>query len=360
MRSTRKRSVAAIVMLIVSVVQLGWWCYDQYAHTAEQQRAFLALYQQQVEGARAMLAAGVPAERVGESFRGVDLSSGEPRIAPAAIEALARDRWHQLNQYMWESAFFFVVLCAGIAVIWRALAEETRVVREQDSFLALVSHQFKTPLASLQLSLETMQIRKLDVDHSRELMDRMLADVARMEAMVTQILDGVRVDRGRVELRPEPVSLTTAVSHVTQHLEPRARREGIELVADLPASVGAYADPMAMDVVIRNVVENALAAVSPLGGGTIRISARELPGQVALVVTDSGVGFDAADRERMFEKYARLDTGGVVRYHGTGLGLYIVQRLMRLSGGSVVAASAGLGQGATFTLSWPTQGTGAA
>lgn len=360
MKRSRKRSVAAIVMLLVSVVQLGWWCYDQYTHTAEQQQAFLALYGRDVEAARTMLAAGVPRERVSASFPEVDISGAEPRIATPTLERLARDRWHRINLYMWESAFFFVVLCAGIAVIWRALADEARIVHEQDSFLALVSHQFKTPLASLQLSLETMQIRKLDAEHSRELMDRMLADVARMEAMVTQILDGVRVDRGRVELKPEPVSLSSAVSHVTHQLEPRARRHGIELVADLPSGLDVYADPMAMDVVIRNVVENALAAVSPLGGGTVRLSAREASGQVALVVADSGVGFDAGDRERMFDKYARLNTGGVVRYHGTGLGLYIVQRLMRLSGGSVAAASAGLGQGATFTLSWPIAGAGQA
>jgi signal transduction histidine kinase len=117
-------------------------------------------------------------------------------------------------------------------------------------------------------------------------------------------------------------------------------------------------DPLALDVVVRNILENALAAVTPAGGGSIAISAQATDGEVQLSVRDSGVGFRPADGARLFERFTRLhadDSGG--RY-GTGLGLFIVQRLMLLARGRVSAHSDGVGQGARFVLTWPAAADG--
>ncbi len=91
-------------------------------------------------------------------------------------QLLAEERRH-IAQYAWEGSFFIIALAACIAVIARALRAEAHVIEQQESFLALVSHQFKTPLASLQLSLETMAMRPLSPEHMRALIERMLADV---------------------------------------------------------------------------------------------------------------------------------------------------------------------------------------
>jgi signal transduction histidine kinase len=133
----------------------------------------------------------------------------------------------------------------------------------------------------------------------------------------------------------------------------RARRERIELATAVPEGLQVLADPVALDVVLRNLLENAFAAVGAVGGGSIRIEARALDGSVELLVRDSGVGFRPEDSTRMFEKFTRLHPGGGSSYYGTGLGLYIVERLMQLTGGRVSARSAGLGCGAEFVLAWP-------
>jgi len=88
-------------------------------------------------------------------------------------------------------------------------------------------------------------------------------------------------------------------------------------------------------------------------GGTISLTARRLDGEIELSVKDTGVGFRPADGARLFEKFTRLHPGGGSSYFGTGLGLYIVRRLMQLAGGRVSAHSAGVGQGAQFVLTWP-------
>jgi signal transduction histidine kinase len=93
--------------------------------------------------------------------------------------------------------------------------------------------------------------------------------------------------------------------------------------------------------------------VTPVGGGTISLTARRLDGAIELAVKDTGVGFRPVDGARLFEKFTRLHPGGGSSYFGTGLGLYIVRRLMQLAGGRVSAHSAGVGQGAQFVLTWP-------
>jgi signal transduction histidine kinase len=121
----------------------------------------------------------------------------------------------------------------------------------------------------------------------------------------------------------------------------------------LPLGLEVLTDPLAVDVVIRNLLENALAAVAPLGGGSIALSARSLNGEVELAVRDRGVGFEATDRARLFKKFSRLHPRGGSGYYGTGLGLFIVRRLMQLAGGRVDAQSNGTGRGARFVLAWP-------
>jgi signal transduction histidine kinase len=114
------------------------------------------------------------------------------------------------------------------------------------------------------------------------------------------------------------------------------------------------ADPLALDVILRNLLENALAAVAPVGGGSIAFMGRRAAGgEIELTVHDSGVGFRPGDGARLFQKFTRLHSGGGGSRFGTGLGLYIVKRLMQLAGGRVSAQSAGAGQGAIFVLTWP-------
>ena len=155
----------------------------------------------------------------------------------------------------------------------------------------MVSHQFKTPLASLQLSLETMAMRPLSPEHLRALIDRMLADTGRMEGMVTQILESMRLDRGRIDLRARTVELGGAVARVITGFEERAARYRVTVSADIGPDLQVMADPLALDVVLRNILENALAAVAPVGGGNIVFSGRRAAGEVELTVRDSGVGF---------------------------------------------------------------------
>jgi len=353
MKTTRVFQITALLLVIVSMIQVGWWVYDQHDYSTQRLRDARAAYAREVAAAQALLASGTPAARVHELLPDVAIADGRAASSGAVDAAFVAERYRRINQYAWESGFFLLALALCVGVIWRALRAETKVLQEQDSFLALVSHQFKTPLASLQLSLETMAKRELSAERSRTLIERMLADLTRMESMVSRILDSVRLERGRVDLKSEPVELAAAVGRVIAQFEERARQERIALSADVPRGLTVLADPLAVDVVVRNLLENALAAVAAVSGGSVKFAARAANGEVELSLCDSGVGFRANDSARLFKKFSRLHPGGGSSDYGTGLGLFIVRRLMQLTGGRVSAHSVGVGQGALFVLSWP-------
>lgn len=353
MKTTRLFQVTALALVVVAAVQVGWWLFDQRSYAIEKVRDSRALYSQQVAAAQAMLDSGTAPEQVRAMLPGIAIEGKHAALSPEVDAALTSEEHKRINQYAWEGGFFLLALGLCNGVIFRALRAEARVRQEQDNFLALVSHQFKTPLASLQLSLETMALRPLSAEQSRTLIDRMLADLARMEAMVTQILESNRLERGRINLRIEPIELAGAVGRVVSNLTERATQERINISSDIARGLYVMADPLALDVVVRNLLENAIAAVAPVGGGTISLAARRTQGEVELLVRDSGVGFRPADGSKLFEKFTRLHPGGGSSYFGTGLGLYIVRRLMQLAGGRVSAHSEGVGQGAQFTLVWP-------
>lgn len=360
MKAPRVFQLTALALVLVSAVEVGWWLLDQHRFAVDKVREMHQVYAQQVVAAQALLSAGAPDARVSKLLPDVIVTNGRAALSPNVDRQLLAEEHRHIAQYAWEGSFFIIALAACIAVIARALRAEARVIQEQESFLALVSHQFKTPLASLQLSLETMAMRPLSPEHAHALIERMLADLARMESMVTQILESMRLDRGRIDLRSEPVDLGVAVARVVAGFEERAAKDRITVSADVEQGLQVMADPLALDVILRNVLENALAAVAPVGGGHIVFAGRRTGGEVELAVRDSGVGFRPGDAARLFQKFTRLHPGGGSSRFGTGLGLYIVRRLMQLAGGRVSAQSDGVGQGATFLLAWPAGESGQA
>ena len=348
-----------IGLLLFSVVQVVWWFYDIRTNAAVNTTAVKMLYSYDMVAAQKMADQGAAPEQIAAIFPYAHMDGGKVSLAPEALEQLDQSALDRIKQYAWEGGFFLLVQACAIAVLWKGLNSEAEIRRKQDNFLTMVSHQFKTPLASLQLSLETMVLRELSPERFQTLSRRMLDDLHRMENMVSKILDSARLDRGRVQLNRERVFLAEAVRHVVGTLDDAAKRENIVFQVTVAPDLTLQADAMAVDTVLRNLIENAMAAMGPTKGGTLDISARETAGEVELSVRDTGIGFEPGQGPRLFEKFFRIDTTGGRDAAGTGLGLYIVQRFMHFEDGDVRAASDGPGKGATFTLTWPTSGNAA-
>ena len=316
-RPQRLILIVVMAVVVIAIVQAQWWIIE-LANTPD-------VAQTQNPGA-----GGTPAQ------------PADPAVARA----------QNIRRFALEASFVLTVLAAALAGIASGFFTELKVRRTQDSFLALVSHQFKTPLASLKLAIETLMLRRELPAHLEHIVGRAHDDVERLENLIKNILESARLDEGRVSLRREPLSLSRIIEQTVERLSERARRAGVEFELDVPKDLYALADPVATDAVLRNLLENAIAAVAPIGKGTIRVMARESGDRAEVEIIDSGVGFDLADASKLFDKFGRSDPA-YRSSERTGLGLNIAQRLMQLGGGDIRAHSEGLGKGASFCLVWP-------
>lgn len=350
---TRPLQMGFIVLLAVCSAQLAYWMVDEVRYTSRVQARLRDAYEAQAESARTLLRSGIAWREVALIYPEIALSadSSTVRVAPSVLAELESSRFHRLNRYAWEGAFFLAVLLAAMAVVYRALREESELRQRQENFLAAVSHEFKSPLASLRLSVETLAMRDPPAERRAELVRRMLADLGRLQRMIANILDTSRLSSTETRAAPERVALAEAVSSVVDELREQAAEDEVALDTDVAESLVVWADPEGVRTVLRNLLHNGIRAAS--GGRHVTVRGSRADGWVQLDVRDDGVGFSPHEAEHLFEKFYRAEGGGPGRTSGTGLGLYLVWRCVSLDGGRVTGESAGPGRGASFTVSWP-------
>lgn len=357
--NVRRVQIAFLVILSVSIAQLVWWVIDQSNQARDVQARWQSLYEADVVAARALLDRGAREESILDLFPHLEIESrGEGaigdervRVAEAARRALVEERLAHTNQYFWEGGFFLAVLLASMSVVWRAVRRDAELRRWQDNFLAAVSHELKSPLASLQLAAETLDLRQLDAEHRGQLVERILADAERLGATVANVLDTHRLDQPTIELVRQNVVLRAAVDEALAEQEYRARSAGVVLDAEIPGDLEIEADPVGLRTVLRNLLDNALKAIQD--GGRVDLRAEATESSVRLEVRDDGVGFPPEEAERLFDKFYRVGDELRRTRPGSGLGLHLTRRFVELEGGRVSATSDGPGRGATFVVTWP-------
>ena len=349
---TRALQWGFLALLAIATAQVAWWIADQ-VNLAEQERNELAaLYEADAEAVSAMLAAGAdPAltQRLKSLKPHLAINTaGRVRVHPAAKAALEAEVYSRINRYAWEGGFFLLVLLGGMAVLTRAIRQDARLRRRQQNFLATVSHEFKSPLASMRLSAETLALRAADED-SRRLGRRLVEDGNRLLNMVDNLLDATRIDEGELKLRPAAVPLAEVAQTTLDQIGEAAAAHGIALRCEVP-ELHLQADREVLETVLHNLLDNAFKACVAGRGQAIAITAAR-QGKLAVIrVVDDGVGFAPDEAKRLFGKFYRLPES---QLPGSGLGLYIVARLTALSAASVAAQSAGPGEGAEVRLTWP-------
>jgi len=362
---TKALQVGFLVVLGIATAQVAWWITDQRALARGEQDRVAALYESDASTVTAFAelwsetdpgatdaGRGALSEVVADlPHLAFDPVTGVASVRSDAIADLAGDVASRINRYAWEGGFFLLVLVVGMGVLTRAIRDDAKLRRRQQNFIAAVSHEFKSPLASMRLSGETLATRSADLD-SRRLGERLVEDGDRLLRMVDNLLDTARIDDGRMDLRREPVRLRLVVDGAKAEHEARAAREGIAIRAEVP-DLTIDADPLAIESVLRNLLDNAIKACVAGGGREVSIEAEGAGSEVSVAISDDGIGFRPRDAAMIFEKFYRSGDDGTNPMPGTGLGLYVVRRLAEISDARVAARSEGPGKGATVTVTWP-------
>jgi two-component system CheB/CheR fusion protein len=223
--------------------------------------------------------------------------------------------------------------------------------RRKDDFLALVSHELRTPLSVLMIHSMLLQRKDLDpkIRHSGEAMERAAKAQARL---VDDLLDVSSIAAGRLTIELGSVRLDAIVRGVVEELSREARKRQVALVVqidpDIPPTSG---DSSRLQQALTNIVGNALKFTPQ--GGRICVDLLREDSELRIEVSDTGAGIDPAFLPYVFERFSQADQTITRRTGGLGLGLAIVQSIVKAHGGVVEARSEGLGHGSTFTMSVP-------
>lgn len=256
----------------------------------------------------------------------------------------------------------FALLIAGVVLNTVFLVREVRRNERQDSFLNAVTHELKTPIASIRLYLETLQRRPVDEAKRQEFYRIMHSDSDRLLATVEQVLKaGEQGQRRRKENRSviEMESLVAECIAVT--LQRYHLPEGAVMLDPVPGAVPlpVLGNPEDLRTAVANLLDNSVK-YSP---ENVKVRCRLAIVNytwVSLTVEDTGVGIPTNHLKRIFHRFYRVPGRSMVTIKGTGLGLFIVRSIARQHGGDVTASSAGLGFGTTMTLRLPLNTTGQA
>lgn len=220
--------------------------------------------------------------------------------------------------------------------------------RRKDEFLAMLAHELRNPLAPIRSGLDLLAAQGVE-DESISLMRDQVEHLVRM---VDDLLDASRILRNRIQLRKKPVELTAAVQRAVESVRPHIEAQQHELAVSTPSRpVWVDADPVRLTQVAANLLHN--AAKYTERNGRIEVSIHEAEGQATLTVRDNGVGISPDLLPKVFELFTQADRSLERSQGGLGIGLTLVQSLVTLHGGSVVARSEGEGHGAEFTVRLP-------
>ena len=224
--------------------------------------------------------------------------------------------------------------------------------RRKDEFLALLAHELRNPLAPLRTGLQLLALTKDSPEAAERTREMMQRQVTYMVRLIDDLLDVSRIARGKLELRLEVRDLRDIIKSAIETSAPVLQVGRHELICSIPEqSFPVKADPVRLSQVFANLLNNA-ARCTPRGG-KIQLSAHAEDGQVVVAVSDNGVGIPRDMLERVFEPFQQIESRDRPSHGGLGLGLSLARSLVELQDGSVVAESAGEGQGASFTVRLP-------
>ena len=245
-------------------------------------------------------------------------------------------------------SLFFVLLIVGLVALCAWLVREMRLNQRQQAFLDAVTHEMKTPLASLRLYLDTLARHDPAPERRRAFVERMQEDVQRLEHTVGQVLSAARAEV-RARAPAEAIDLSGVLRGAVEEVRQRhgLPDEAIRLAPPPLAVVAGHRPELA--VVFRNLLENAVKySDSPVD---VRVEVRRAGrDRVTVEIADRGIGIEPRELRKIFQRFYRAGRDVQRQAAGLGLGLFVVRQLVRRHGGSVQARSEGLGRGSRFVV----------
>ncbi|MBN4076595.1 HAMP domain-containing histidine kinase, partial [Gemmatimonas aurantiaca] len=270
--------------------------------------------------------------------------------------AYLEERDSSFRMHLAEGSFFALLIFGGLALIYRALARSEESRHMQENFLMAVTHELRTPLASLKLSFQGLLRGKFDAERAQKSNEMIETDIDRLDSLISDLLDAGK-DVHERKMKPQTLDVRTYVSEYFAERENEFARGGVTLALFANTSGSQSYQPTvrmgsadlkrALDIVVDNAMKFGSDEVQ------LNVDLASVSSFVELSVSDNGIGLSPEEFPRIFERFYRVGSELTRSRPGVGLGLYLARQILHAYGGKIRVTSEGLNCGATFILSLP-------
>lgn len=269
--------------------------------------------------------------------------------SPAFVAQIHQEEIKRQMMVGTEGIFFLLLVLLGAWLIYRALVKSEELKFHQQNFLMAVTHELKTPLASIRIYLDTLQSPKIDPAKKEKVIPRMRDDIDRLGRMVENILEAGRFERSGYHLNKAVLDLSALVDSRVEELRRTATTVPLTIDKKIEPGIQFSGDSAALGRAIDAILENCLKYYN---GQDIHIETALSSDakRITLTIADRGMGFKESESKALFDRFYRVGDEMTRQQSGTGLGLYLCREIIKAHGGDVAAHSDGPGKGAKFTI----------
>jgi signal transduction histidine kinase len=248
---------------------------------------------------------------------------------------------------------FFALIITGLILNMIFLIREIRKNEQQDAFLNAVTHELKTPIASIKLYLETLKTREVTEKKREEFYNIMLADSDRLLTTVEQVLQAGQIREKSRKLNRSKINVSELLNECADLIRTRYNLENNSIkVVEVPANTFISGDLGELRTAFGNLLDNAVKYSQDKIEITVRVRIRQLK-FIEIHINDKGVGIAPNELKRVFKRFYRIPNHSTQTAKGTGLGLYIVRSILKKHGGKIYVKSRGEGMGSSFIIRLP-------
>lgn len=244
-----------------------------------------------------------------------------------------------------------VAVAFGMSVLFRNLNVQIKLTRLYDNFIANITHELKSPLASIQLHLETLNSRELSPVNKEKFVNFMLKDASRLNNLINSILEISRHEQKKVSNEYHVYESGKIIKSLVSESAEQFQLPNDNISIEGNSSAEVVLDKNAFKIVMDNLIDNAIKY--SIDKPEISIKLAEVKKRFIVEFSDKGIGIDQQELKKVFKKFYRVSDRNIPNVKGTGLGLYWVKEILKSHGGKIICLSEGINTGTTFKIELP-------
>lgn len=266
----------------------------------------------------------------------------------AEMEELEDTRSTRKKQYLGEGSTFLLVIFIGAAIVYTSFLRSIRLSRQQSNFMLSVTHELKSPIAAMKLNLQTLEKYQLDEEKKHLLIDKCIKESNRLNDLCNNMLLASQMEGGQYKASKEKMSFTEMVEYAVMDYTQRYPGRFLAEISNADSIV--YGDRLMLQMAVSNLIENAIK-YSPAEKAIV-VKVYPKGKRICFQVMDQGAGVPDNEKQKIFRKFYRVGNEDTRKTKGTGLGLYLTQRIVKEHRGKITVKD-NVPTGAIFELSLP-------